>query len=41
MTFGQELIAIGRKRIKASSPQEQNSEMSEESTWTNQSAEEK
>ncbi|WP_248893763.1 hypothetical protein [Bacillus methanolicus] len=41
MGTGQELMAIGLERIKASSPQEQNSKMSEESTWTKQSAEEK
>jgi hypothetical protein len=31
---GQELMAIGRERIEASSPKEQNSEKSEESTKT-------
>jgi hypothetical protein len=41
MGTGKELIATGQERIKASSPQEQNSEMSEESTWTKKSAEEK
>jgi hypothetical protein len=41
MGTGQELMAIELERIKASSSQEQNSEMSEESTWTKQSAEEK
>ncbi|AIE59897.1 hypothetical protein [Bacillus methanolicus] len=38
---GKDLMNKGLERIKASSPQEQNSEMSEESTLTKLSAEEK
>jgi hypothetical protein len=38
---GQDLMNKGLERIKASSPEEQNSEMSEESTWTKQSAAER
>jgi hypothetical protein len=36
-----DLITFGLERVMAISPQEQNSEMSEESTWTKQPAEEK
>jgi hypothetical protein len=36
---GKDLMNKGLERIKESSPQEQNSEMSEESTWTEQPAE--
>ncbi|MBA9028645.1 hypothetical protein [Peribacillus huizhouensis] len=38
---GQELMEIGRERIMESSPQAQNSEISEESTGTKKSVEEK
>jgi hypothetical protein len=41
ISTGKDLMNKGVERMKASSPQEQNSEMSEESTWTEQSAEEK
>jgi hypothetical protein len=41
MGTGQELMEIGRELIEARSPEEQNSEMSEESTRTKKSVEEK
>jgi hypothetical protein len=41
MGTGQELMEIGRELIEARSSEEQNSEMSEEPTWTKKSVEEK